>query len=564
MADQTYDPRLETLLREVLATEAASLPLTLGPDRVLERAATVRSRSRLRPFVVGQPTTRVRRVSMSIGAVAVLAVAVVALRLSPAPDRVDPAVALPSATESPDLTPTPLESPVPRTSASPSSEMWPQTSLDEVRQAQDLADARDPRYMWQVDPALGDVGHMGQHHPGDAKIFPRFLEEVLGWEEFLDGHHVPRQDMAGLDDGEFVYIRCAPGGTNPLYSTDPDDPGCAPTIDELRYEAVKIRVTQPDQKGLFGIWVVTGWEMIGPAEQAAPPSDAEITASLGAFLQARVDGEGAEAFGDDFADGLNANEGVPLLYATTTGARYERTEFELVDGPVWPSGHMQFEVRLFADGGKTLVEQRFWMERDESGRVRLDYARDSGTTENGKAVPVEYSLLDGEVTYRAAAPLAPSTDEYRDVAIEGLVPDDFALLLMLADPTPFAPGSCVEAPAPADAEALARIIGSDAKWEATAPEDVTIGGIPALRMDVVLAPGATICSWSEGDISESGPLLKYARFEMKDRARLYLVDLPEGSQARVLAIVTITDEDSFETVREAAAPIIDSIKFHAP
>ena len=96
-----------------------------------------------------------------------------------------------------------------------------------------------------------------------------------------------------------------------------------------------------------------------------------------------------------------------------------------MDGPVWPSGQMQFEVRLFADGGKTFVEQRFWMERDESGRVRLDYARDSGTTENGKAVPVEYSLLDGEVTYRAAAPLAPSTDEYRDVAIEGLVPDDF-------------------------------------------------------------------------------------------------------------------------------------------
>ena len=79
MADQTYDPRLETLLREVLATEAASLPLTLGPDRILERAATVRSRSRLRLFVIGQPTSRVRRLSMSMGAVAVLAVAVVAV-----------------------------------------------------------------------------------------------------------------------------------------------------------------------------------------------------------------------------------------------------------------------------------------------------------------------------------------------------------------------------------------------------------------------------------------------------------------------------------------------------
>ena len=142
MADQTYDPRLETLLREALATEAASLPLTLGPDRVLERAAAVRSRWRLRPFANGQPTTRVRRLSMSMGAVAVLAVAVVALRLSTAPDRVDPAAAPPSATESPDLTPTPLGSPAPRTSATPSSEMWPQTNLEEVRQAQELADVR--------------------------------------------------------------------------------------------------------------------------------------------------------------------------------------------------------------------------------------------------------------------------------------------------------------------------------------------------------------------------------------------------------------------------------------
>ena len=35
-------------------------------------------------------------------------------------------------------------------------------------------------------------------------------------------------------------------------------------------------------------------------------------------------------------------------------------------------------------------------------------------------------------------------------------------------------------------------------------------------------------------------------------------------RARVLAIVTITDEDSFETVLEAAAPIVNSIEFHAP
>ena len=76
--------------------EVANLPLTLGPNQVLERAAAVRSRSRLRPFDIGQPTARVRRLSMSLGAVAVLAVAIVALRLSTAPDRVDPVAALPT------------------------------------------------------------------------------------------------------------------------------------------------------------------------------------------------------------------------------------------------------------------------------------------------------------------------------------------------------------------------------------------------------------------------------------------------------------------------------------
>ena len=30
--------------------------------------------------------------------------------------------------------------------------VWPQTSLEEVRQAQELADAGDPRYTWQVSP----------------------------------------------------------------------------------------------------------------------------------------------------------------------------------------------------------------------------------------------------------------------------------------------------------------------------------------------------------------------------------------------------------------------------
>ena len=55
-------------------------------------------------------------------------------------------------------------------------------------------------------------------------------------------------------------------------------------------------------------------------------------------------------------------EEVPLLYATTTGAPYERSEIERVSGPHWPYGEMEFKVRLFAEGGETVVEQLIFLD----------------------------------------------------------------------------------------------------------------------------------------------------------------------------------------------------------
>src|SRR5262245_38225358 len=59
--------------------------------------------------------------------------------------------------------------------------MWPQSSPREVREAQELADAGDPQYTWQVAPELMS----GWSQTTDTtEIVARFLREELGWEEF--------------------------------------------------------------------------------------------------------------------------------------------------------------------------------------------------------------------------------------------------------------------------------------------------------------------------------------------------------------------------------------------
>jgi hypothetical protein len=452
--------------------------------------------------------------------------------------------------------------------------MWPQSSLEEVREAQRLADAGDPDYTWQVDPELAAGGKGG----GEAEIVSRFLKEQLGWEEF-------RGSVGGFG-GEFgegmfatfegVFIGCAPGRTNPLYPNDPQGRGCAATIDEFRYETVKINVAQLGLGGPSGIWVVTRWVMLPPSdkpmtyreesfsqrqiEQVAPPSDAEATALLQAFLQARIDGEGAQKFLSYPADGE-----IPLLYATTTGALYERSEIELLEGPVWPLGQREFKVRLFAEGDKTVVEQFIEVDRDETGHLVLVHpprsSRSPATTENGQVVAVAetYSFLDGEVTFGVAWPWDHSNwNEGPTITTLYLDRNREERLVVLADPRPIETG-CVEGPAPTDAEALAQSLRSDPDLEATEPVPVHIAGVEALQMDVLAATSGNLCD--EVGVPGVVPGGMHTGLEPGKRMRLYLIDLPGGS-ARILSIAIVAPESRFESVVEQAAPILDSFEFH--
>jgi hypothetical protein len=483
-------------------------------------------------------------------------------------------------------TPASDPTPAPQTSGT----MWPQSSLEEAREAQRLADAGDPRYTWQVFPESASDPRM-------LEFFTRFLQEELGWEEF-DLSVFPGLYAGVAPDlpWEMLAVRCAPGQTNPLYPDDPEGRGCAPTIDEYRYETVYVNAeppVRPDDPS--AIWVVSRWAMLRPSDvapnyhadsgpvvrrqvqQVVPPSDAEATALVEAFLQARVDGEGAEEYLSPAASEI------PLLYATTSGDPYERSEFELVQGPVWPGGWREFTVRLFATGASTVVEQPFLVERDEDGRPVLVYGTldpfeglfgmgDVLTRENGGGLVEPYEFLDGEVTFDAAWPW----DWY--VGGWGFTPTMTTLqlddpdqragldqrLAVVADPRPVETG-CDQGPAPADAEALARSVRSDPDLKATEPVAMSVGGAPALRMDVVAAPGASVCEvWpapqvlTPNDHDVLGVALEHGQ-----RMRLYVLDLPEGLSARILAIAISAPDASFEHVMEAAEPIVDSIEFHA-
>jgi hypothetical protein len=431
--------------------------------------------------------------------------------------------------------------------------MWPQTSPEEVRRAQERADAGDPGYTWQVVPNL----HADLASLADVEIVDRFLLEELGWESsILVGW---AESSSGSERG-LVYVRCAPGETNPLYPDDPDAGRCAPTIDDFRYETVEFDLGQLAIQGPYGVWVVTSWRQPGPPfRRMTPPSEAEITEVLNGFLEARLAGEGAQAFLDVPEDE------VPLLYATTTGAAYERAGFERVGEPLWPNGSTEFTVRLFADRGDTVVEQRFSM--DPAGRgLRLDYSSSGSlipaTTQNGEAVGDPYEILDGEVTLAAARPWYTFFD-YGPETIALTFGGDPGRLAVLADPRSVETG-CQPGPGPADAEALARSIRLDPDFDATEPVAVSVGGIEALRMDVVTATGASVCAYMGQPLVLRGSVRARPMgpsLDGGDRMRLYLLDLPEGSSGRILAIAISAPDSRFELVLKAAAPIVDSFEF---
>lgn len=182
-----------------------------------------------------------------------------------------------------------------------------------------------------------------------------------------------------------------------------------------------------------------------------------------------------------------------------------------------------------------------------------------------------YGFLDGAVTFAAAEPWGHSVagwDHSRTITTLTFDHPDQATafdqrFMLVADPSSTETG-CEAGPASTDADGLAQTIRSDPDLEATQPVSDMVGGVNALRMDVRAAPGASVCEdegWPQAITGGSGDGGTAVGIPVGHRMRLYLLDFP-GEEARILAIAITAPEDLFNTVLEAAAPIVNSIQFN--
>jgi hypothetical protein len=549
-----------------------------GHDGIVDRVVPME----LTPALAARRPARRRvavKVALGVAAAAVLVVALAAIvRFGDEPDRVDvpsSTVPTPPPTQPPTTVPTTsAPSTIPPTAPAPTSGgMWPQSSVEEVQRAQERADAGDPEYPWQLYPRLSsydpNVGDLATYvvDPG-PEFVDRFLHEELGWEDFV---WYPWWGETGNPDAQLagiVYLRCRPGVTNPIYPSGPYDyplgqpydwARCAPTIDDLRYEAVSIDLDQPARQDPDGLWVVSAWRIIDSIAQTDPVAEeAEATGRLEEFLADRVAGSGAE--------GVSAAAGgIPLLYATTTGASYERYEIERTSEPAWPTAYMSFAVRLFADDGATVVEQAIdYLPWHDGSRPSFFYSPGS-TTENGQPVPQPYQFFNGEVTVSAPRPW------WGD--FNALVLDDeraVGRILFLPDPSPTLTG-CERDAARDDGEALAAAVLADPDLDVTEPVAASVGALDALVMDITAGAASTVGCAADGSGGTTvllhdlgGDVGADSNFTLDNgnRMRLYLVDLPEGSAHRILAIAVVAPNSQFDEVFAAATPVLDTIEFH--
>jgi hypothetical protein len=364
-------------------------------------------------------------------------------------------------------------------------------------------------------------------------------EPVGGAAISLDGSRVV---FAGDGDDDGLYVVDAEGG-QPVRIANGEEPTISPDGTQIAYLGLP----------RSGCCVPTGREHVWVVN--ADGTDAhEILADEPALAKG-ADSLTWSPAGDRIAmDGYHEHESQEAIYTFAP----DGSEFTMVipngANPYWsPDGSQIAYVVL---GGSP----NFSIADADGSNVRTFGFGNSGpwhpgtaeTTDNGQPSVVTYSFFHGKVTFAAADPWKAfgGLNDWGALSMGDFWTSEEGIELVACEP----------GPASENAQALARSIRSDPDHMATAPEDVRVGGVEGLVMDVTIAAEMSVCgaSFPSAEVV-TGPTL-----DEGIRMRLYLLDLPAGSATRNLVIAIAAPEARFDAVIEAAAPIIESIEFHAP
>jgi hypothetical protein len=200
-------------------------------------------------------------------------------------------------------------------------------------------------------------------------------------------------------------------------------------------------------------------------------------------------------------------------------------------------------------------------------RGALPENRTDDSTEAGADGPGTFSMLYGEVTFRAAEPWNDHIEAYLDPRLFFLTTnprgDEAASIEILVNPLP-PETPCDSLRVPPSAEELVQAIRSTPDLEATVPVTERVGGIDALRMDVVAAPGASNapCGGDRVPVVSVPGRGAWGGVEPGGLGRLYVLDLPGGSARTLAILISAPDAALFERAVETAAPILESFQFH--
>ena len=357
--------------------------------------------------------------------------------------------------------------------------MWPQSSLEEVRAAQELADAGDPAFTWQVDPGWPTSGsgrYEVRSSPGSSgrsSVGGRSQNGVRReGPERCRRLYRPRSSSGARRAGR---TRCT--------RTRPRAADCAPTIDDVHYERVSVDLPSRPA-GRHGIWVVTRWG--STRRSSRPPGGAERRPRT--LEDSSTHGSTARRRG-----GMQVPDptqrSAPLRHHLRRPL--DRFEFERLGGPRW---HPRLDDLL----GPTVRGRQRDRSRagDQSERIDGFWLDANSTTENERPIVLSHASGDGQVT--ASVPTTwRGVFAQEDPADSGLTSDVwFGLRLFgsrdsetsdggrrvgLRQPGRLRRVECAaneESPllsAPASAAAITQQVVADPNFKATAPVAARIG-----------------------------------------------------------------------------------------